>query len=140
MLKPGVWLALLPVFLGFGCTHIQKVTATEGSAFEAPYTSLGTIVVRENVKDLWDHEAGNALKETATLSLAKTPDRADLYKQALVRRLIKTAKDKYGAHAVINLEFWPDPSAQSFPEGLLHARGEMIRYQEFPKTQAVVNA
>ncbi len=134
MRKSWLWLAILPLFIATGCSRVQKVSALEGKGFEAPYVSLGTLVVQENVKDLWDLEARKVIKEAGTLSLADTATREAIYKKALAERLEKTAQQKYGAHAVIHLEYWPDPSGKTFPDGLLHARGEMIRYEEFAQS------
>jgi len=57
--------------------------------------------------------------------ITKTPPAAVL--------LMKAAKSSYGADAVINVEYWPDPESEGFPRGgTIYARGEMVRYLEFP--------
>lgn len=127
-MQKSLWIALLPcLILVTGCSRAGHVTAME-SGTSAAYESMGSLVVKEKAKDLWDMEAKKLLVETATLSLADTGTRADMFRQALSARLAETARKKYDAHAVINVTYWPDPSGDDFPEGEIFARGEMIRY------------
>lgn len=132
MQKSRVWIALIPcLLLVTGCSRSGKVVAVESDVSTA-YESIGTLEVKENAKDLWDLEARKLLVETATLTLADTSARADLFRKALTQRLAETARKKYDAHAVINVTFWPDPNGSEFPDGDIFARGEMIRYKKFP--------
>lgn len=127
-MQKSLWIALLPCLLLFtGCSRAGKVVAME-SGTSGAYESMGSLVVKEKAKDLWDMEAKKLLVETATLSLADTGTRADMFRQALSARLAETARKKYDAHAVINVTYWPDPAGDDFPDGEIFARGEMIRY------------
>lgn len=127
-MQKSVWIALLPcLFLITGCSRAEKVVAVESGA-SAAYESLGSLVVKEKAKDLWDLEAKKLLVETVTLSMADTGTRAEMFRRALSTRLAESARKKYGAHAVINVTYWPDPAGTEFPEGEIFARGEMIRY------------
>ncbi|MDP3921374.1 MAG: hypothetical protein Q8R76_11275 [Candidatus Omnitrophota bacterium] len=111
---------------------MEKVRATEKDS-DIAFISLGELEVSENAV-LLAPEAGmwSGIK-LMTFNLANTPSRADLYKKALRDKLASTAKKRYGAHRVVNVQYWPEPSNGEFPEGLIYARGEMIRYQPFPK-------
>ncbi len=127
-MQKSFWIALLPCLLFItGCSRAGKVVAQESGASLA-YESLGALVVKEKAKDLWDMEVKKVLVEAATLSMADTGTRADMFRQALSTRLAESARKKYGAHAVINVTYWPDPGGNDFPEGEIFARGEMIRY------------
>lgn len=120
-----------------GCARIEKVKATE-AAKEIPYHSLGTLEIKERAlipttaSPLWTGV------EVATLTLADTPSRGERYKRSLRSKLARLARIKYGADAVINVHYWPDPESKNFPQGYLYARGEMIRYQHFPVAQSSI--
>lgn len=128
-MQKAFWIALLPCLLfAAGCSRTGKVVASE-SGTSGYYESLGSLVVKEKAKDLWDLEAKKYLVEAVTLSMADTGARADVFRQALSARLAETASKKYNAHAVINVTYWPDPAGTDFPGGEIFARGEMIRYK-----------
>ena len=124
------------IFISFavasaGCARTEKVRAVE-TGIEVPYESLGTLEVRYKTNRISSAGTLNAVKEGATLTLADTPSRAERYKMALRSELARRAKKEFGAHAVIHVTYWPDLEASSFPDGYVHARGEMVRYTRFP--------
>jgi hypothetical protein len=45
-------------------------------------------------------------------------------------KLERTARNKYGADAVNNIQYWPSPDSDAKID-VLYARGEMIRYKKF---------
>ena len=117
-----------------GCARIEKVSAIEGTK-EIPYQSLGTLEVKQKAYTATPTSAFWTGVEVTTLTLANTPSRSNLYKNSLRTKLARLARKKYGADAVINVQYWPDPESKSFPQGYLYARGEMIRYEHFPGTE-----
>lgn len=140
MSKLKLYAAFLPlvIILAAGCSRSSRVIAVETGTPDASYQSLGSLQVVENAKDLWDQEAGRFLLEASTLTLADTGERAEMFRKALKDRLAETASKKYGADAVIHVTYWPDPESESFPEGNLYARGEMIRYIQYPKAATTI--
>ena len=52
-------------------------------------------------------------------------------KRLLDGKLVKAAKKRYNAEAVVNVQYWPDLSSEKFPQGKVYARGEMVRYKRF---------
>jgi hypothetical protein len=102
------------------------------SSPEKPYTSLGTLEVREKAGTLFFNRLGWTLAEAATLTRADTPSRADVLRSRARERLLRKARKNYGAHDVVSIEYWPAPESEYFPDGFLLARGEMIRYTPFP--------
>ena len=117
-----------------GCARVEKVRALEGDK-DVAYDSLGTLEVKRRVPFVRPTGILWSGVEVLTLSLAKTPSRADQYKKSLRSKLAQKAKKRYGADGVIKVEYWPDPASSRFPEGYLYARGEMIRYRKFPAAQ-----
>ena len=122
--------AMLVVFNG--CSRVEKVRATEEGK-GIPYDSLGTVEVKEKAYRLTPSAAFWTGVEITTLTFADTPSRGEHYKKYLRMKLEKVADKRYNADAVINVHYWPDPESNSFPDGYIYARGEMIRYQRFPK-------
>lgn len=114
-----------------GCARTAKVTAVEGGT-DIPYESLGTLEVREKVSRVSAAGAWYTGVEVVTLSLADTPARDERYKKKLRDLLAERAKTRYQADGVIGVRYWPDPSMDTFPQGYVYARGEMIKYTRFP--------
>jgi len=130
-MKNFVWvLAVTLSWAGMGCARVEKVVAQEGD-LDAPYYSIGVIEVREKAKRLTGARLAAVGAEIATLTRADTVTQSEQYLAALRRKLADIARRKYGAHAVIHVEYWPDPASKGFPEGYIYARGEMVRYQTF---------
>lgn len=48
----------------------------------------------------------------------------------LSKKIADQAHDQYGADAVANMTFWPEPGADAKLD-MLYGRGEMIRYKKF---------
>lgn len=125
----GVVVILLS-FLTSGCTRFQKVKAVEEET-DLPYDSLGQLEVQTKAYSitptgaLWDGI------ELLTLTFAPTPSRGERYKRILSTKLSRHAREHYGAHQVINVTYWPDPESRRFPEGIIRARGEMVRFRPF---------
>jgi len=135
-----LWITVLILAVScsfLGCSRTQKVTAYETGS-EIAYVHLGTLEVQEKAQDMDPRHAMMQGLEVATLTLADSPSRAEIYKASLRKKLAEVAKRKYGAHAVIHVTYWPDPSMDKFPEGKVFARGEMIRYKPFPEKEDVV--
>ncbi|HTL48734.1 MAG TPA: hypothetical protein VL688_11810 [Verrucomicrobiae bacterium] len=120
---------MILIFAFSGCARTEKVRAVEAPA-SAPYDTLGTLEVQERACRIAPVLTGMT-KEAVTLGRADT-SRAEMYKNKLKDTLARTAKNRYGANAVVNVTYWPDPASSVFPEGYIHARGEMIRYKKFP--------
>jgi hypothetical protein len=135
MRASGAAFIILALSLATGCARVEKVVAVE-SGSEIPYISLGTLEVKERISSFEPSQMVWGGVEVLSLSFANTPKRWEQYKKLMRRRLAELAKERYGAHAVINVVYWPDPSNSKFPEGYLYARGEMIRYQRFPQPAA----
>ena len=135
--------AFLVLFYLSGCTLFtrnQWVKAMEGVGPNVPpYDSLGTLEVKEFAPWLTVPAVLWTGVEVATLSFAKTPSRGDHYKRALRSELAYVASHQYGADAVINVTYWPDPDSKSFADGRIYCRGEMIRYKRFPQPEASEN-
>ena len=118
-----------------GCTHVERVKAIEGDA-SIPYDSLGTLEVKMSVPVLTSEQFYWTPVELLTLGFAHSPSQADSYKRLLQNELVKKARSNYDADAVIHVEYWPDLSSKKFPSGEMLARGQMIRYKRFPKSNA----
>ena len=103
------FLAFLPLMIFFGCSRTAKVVAIEGDKSDISYTDLGTLEIKMHAP---------ALRSS---------------RKILSSRLAALAHKRYGADAVIKVEFWPDPNSRKFPNGIIYARGEMIKYNSFPE-------
>jgi len=115
--------------VAFGCARYQKIQVIEGD-FDRPYKVIGSLEVKEKAEMVPDiYRAG---VELLSLGYVRYPDRGDSYKETLNRQLARKARDVYRADAVINVEYWPDPSSKDFPDGMIYARGEMIKLSKFP--------
>ncbi len=130
-LQTIVTLLFISLFLMQGCARVEKVRAMEGD-FKAPYDSLGTLEVKTKAPYLTLGGSFWTSVEAVSLGVAKTPSRGEHYKRRLRSKLAKIASRRYSADAVIKVIYWPDPESKRFPDGSIHARGEMIRYRSFP--------
>jgi hypothetical protein len=122
------------LFLITGCTRGEKVQAIEGESISA-YDSLGSIEVQVPACRFCISHPIWLMTKVFTLGFAGD-SRADLYKKSLARKLAKKAKKDHHADAVIMVRYWPDPNLDSFPQGKVFARGEMVRYKTFPGDNA----
>ncbi len=106
----------------------QAVRAVEGD-ISTPYKTIGTLEVKCNTGGL----AGIGKKSLQVLSLgAYDASSGESYRERLKTKLVKKASKHYGANAVINVHYWPNPDSGSFPNNTIYARGEMVRYTKFP--------
>lgn len=132
-MKTRILLAVFSIFYVFlmtGCARTELVRAVEGDDVPA-YNSLGTLEVKQLAPVVTAKGAFWTGVEAVTLGFAKTPSRGEHYKASLRSELAYLASHRYGADKVINVTYWPDPDSFSFPDGLIYARGEMIRYSRF---------
>ncbi len=114
-----------------GCSRVQKFNVTEADD-TVPYQNLGTLEVETAVPRTTVPAILWTSAEVMTATLIDSPERGDHYKALLRSKLGDKARRYYGADAVINVVYWPEPNAKGFPHGKLYARGEMIRYEKFP--------
>lgn len=119
------------------CIRTERVKAIEGSEDVPPYRSLGSLEVKQKAPYVTPGGILFTGVEILTLSFAKTPSRGDHYKRTLRAELAEIASKHYGADKVIHVEYWPDPDSNSFPDGYVYGRGEMIKYERFPKEEEV---
>ena len=108
-----------------GCTRTEKVSVLASETASRPAKSLGTLEVSQKTNPWAFVNWGSALKEILTLTLADTS-----YEARLNRKLIKKSK-KFGAEQIVNVKYWPELDSGKFPNGKVHARGEMVRYSRF---------
>ena len=120
--------------LSGGCTRLEKVKVAEEET-GLPYDSLGNLEVQTKAYTVTPLATFWNSIELLTLTFAPTPSRGERYKRTLRSKLVRHAREHYGAHQVIHVTYWPDPESRSFPEGVLHARGEMIRFRSFPPAE-----
>lgn len=116
---------LVSVFMGVaGCTHVEQRQAINGD-INQPYDSLGILEVHIRTNPWKPVNWWSDVKEVSTVSLADTS-----YDKRLRDKLVEES-EKYGADQVIKVEFWPPLDSKHFPDGKVHARGEMIKYRRF---------
>ena len=128
-------LLLVTAFVLTGCARVEHVKVLDAEPTQ-PYDSLGVLEVETPARLLGASNITYGAVEAMTLSFAKTPTFAEQYKQKLNEKLIKKARNHYNADALINVQYWPDMNQRSFPDGMIHARGEMIHYQAFPENSS----
>lgn len=134
------WAAFIVVMtLSMGCARVEKVRAVEGDG-GIPYETIGTLEIKEKAPLITGKGVLWTGVEVATLTMAKTPSRAEQYKKSLRKKLAKKARKNYGADGVVKVEYWPDPAQRSFPYGYVYARGEMIRYKKFPQPELTASS
>ena len=132
--NPALVSLIMVTALSMGCARVEKVRAIEGDG-SIPYETIGTLEIKEKAPLITGKGILWTGVEVATLTLAKTPSRAEQYKKSLRKTLAKKARKNYGADGVVKVEYWPDPALRSFPYGYVYARGEMIRYKKFPQPE-----
>lgn len=108
-----------------GCTRTEKVAVLTSEAPSRPAEPLGTLEVSQKTNPWAPANWGSALKEILTLSLADTSYQARLNKKLVER------SEKFRADQIVNVKYWPDLDSRKFPNGKVHARGEMVRYKHF---------
>lgn len=118
------------VLLTMGCSRTQKVISTQGD-LTASYQSLGQIeierhVPRASLKRMFQH-----VGEWMTFGKYEMPARSEYLQGLLDKKLVKAAKKRHGAEAVIKVQYWPDLNSEKFPSGKMYAKGEMVRYKRF---------
>lgn len=127
---PSIFIFIVGMALGPGCTQYQKVQALE-TTVTTPYESLGTLEVKAKALKPRPQQVLWAPVEMLTLGFAKTPSQADDFKKELDKQLVDKARKHYGADMVVNVRYWPPLDSSSFPKGTVYARGDMIRYLPF---------
>ena len=118
------------VFLGTGCSKTQKVVAIQGD-LTAPYQSLGQITVDRDVPRTSLKRGIQHVGEWMTFGKYRMPTQHEYLQGFLDKKLVKIARDRHGAEAVIKVQYWPDLGSKKFAEGKAYAKGEMIRYKRF---------
>ena len=116
------WVAgMMIVFLFAGCLLEKQMQIREGD-WVKPYESLGNIEV----------------KVLAAQSF--TFNKTKLYKRLLQRELRERSR-QFGAEGLAHVEYWPDLSGESFPDGFVYARAEMIQHKKFlDKVQSLTSS
>lgn len=114
-----------------GCSSSQKVVAMEGD-FNQPYESLGVLEVDREVPRIQYRRVFGQLWEWITIGHAENISREDYLRGLLDKKILKAAKKNHQAEAVIFMQYWPDLTSQKFPQGRIHAKGEMVRHKRFP--------
>ena len=127
-----LWPVLLSI-QNLSCARVQKVVAVEGDE-ATRYESLGMLEVKTKADVMSPQRLGWTTVKFGTLGFARTPSRGEIYKKKLDALLADKARKHYGADRVIHVAYWPDLNSNSFPQGLIYARGEMIHYQTFPES------
>lgn len=115
-----------------GCSRVQPVTVSQGGpSMTVPYESLGWAEVERNAPVIEYRRVGGQLLEWCSFGYFPNISHQEYLQGLLDRKLVKAAKERYGAEAVINTQYSPDLSAKNFPKGKIYARGEMVRYKRF---------
>lgn len=126
MIAVMMMVAALGVCLLTGCSPTQKVFATSGG-LDAPAEALGKLEVEVDVPRV----SFRCVGEWIVFNSCTDAGRGDYLKGLLDEKLVKTAKERYGAEAVINVQYWPDLGMAKFPGGKVYAKGDMVRYKRF---------
>lgn len=90
------------------------------------YDSLGMIEEKASLERRY--------MKVLTFGLVRKHSYRSLTKK-LSHRLEEMARDKYGADAVNNIQYWPAPDSDALVD-YLYARGEMIRFKKFGESTA----
>ncbi len=120
------------VLISAGCGRTQKVIATQ-DGFSAPHESLGGVEVSREAPMIQSKRLFGQLWQWATLGHYQNIAQEAYLQGLLNKKLIKAAKKTHQAEQVIDVKYWPELSAKKFPQGLIYAKGEMIRYKRFPE-------
>lgn len=113
-----------------GCSRVQKVIATQ-EGMTASYESLGVLEVNRKAPSLQCKRFFGKILEWVTFGHYKNVSQEVYLQRLLDKKLIKDAKKTHHAERVINVKYWPDLKAKKFPQGLIYAKGEMVRYKRF---------
>ncbi len=123
-------LAVLVVLAG--CSRVEKMVVTQDSkSLTIPYESLGWIQVDLKAPPVQYKRVAGQLGEWVSFGFIKNPSQEEYLQGLLNEKIRGVAKERYKAEEVINVKYWPELSANAFPEGRIGARGEMIRYRRF---------
>ena len=115
-----------------GCSHVEELVVTQDAkSLTIPYDSLGWIQVDMKAPPIQYERVAGQLGAWVTFGYIKNPTQEEYLKKLLNKKIREVAKERYKAEEVINVNYWPDLSANAFPQGRIGARGEMIRYKRF---------
>ncbi len=124
-------LAVLVAFSA-GCSRVQEMVVTQDAkSLTIPYESLGWIQVDLKAPPIQYARVAGQLGEWISFGFYRNPSQEEYLQNLLNEKIRGVAKERYKAEEVINVRYWPELSANSFPEGRIGARGEMIRYRRF---------
>jgi len=118
------------VFTMAGCSKTQKVVVMQGD-LTASYQSLGQIEVNQDVPRMSLKRGFQHLWSWMTFGCYHVPAQQEYLKGLLDKKIVKLAKNSYGAEAVIKAQYWPDLGSAKFPQGKAYAKGEMVQYKRF---------
>lgn len=126
--------SIMVVFLGMnaGCSSTEKVVAIQGD-FSKPYESLGTIEVDRRAPRIQSRRIFGQVWEWITFGYVENISQEAYLQGLLNKKILKAAQKNHQAEAVIQMKYWPDLSSPEFPQGLIYAKGEMIRHKRFPE-------
>jgi len=113
-----------------GCSRTQKVVAMQGDLGK-PYESLGSLEVDRKAPWIPYRRIFGQIGEWLTFGHAENISREAYLQGLLNKKILKAAKKNHQAEAVIHMQYWPDLNAKKFPQGLVYAKGEMVRYKRF---------
>ncbi len=127
-----VWVLAAVMVLGMnsGCSSSQKVVAMQGDLGKS-YESLGWVEVDRTVPRIQYRRIFGQLWEWITIGHVENLSREEYLQGLLDKKVLKVAKKNHEAEAVIHMQYWPDLAARKFPQGLIYAKGEMIRHKRF---------
>lgn len=115
-----------------GCTRTEKVVLTTGDVTTA-YEPLGEIQVEDSVSKFNFPNVFHFMGQMLIYNRYPTSGQSESLQGRLNKKLRKIARKRYGADAVINVHYWPDLNSAKFPKGMVYAKGDMVRYKNFPK-------
>lgn len=124
-MRKALAVALVAVLAG-GCAYAPKRLHLYRTDIEEPYTRLGAIEVK---LDPWAYyRPDQYLWQLLSLGLY-VPKRDPEFVKMQIDSELKRKARKFGADAVIKVEYYPDPQKELFKTGDLFAKGEMILFQ-----------
>ncbi|MBU9888696.1 MAG: hypothetical protein KTQ49_02355 [Candidatus Omnitrophica bacterium] len=128
--KIPVWGLVLLCVLSLGFSRVLGVIVTQrGASIVASYDSLGWVEASRKAPLIQYRRVGGTLLQWASFGYFRNPSQ-EVYLQGLLNKaLVKAAKKTAGVDAIINTEYWPSLNAGQFPQGRIHARGEMVRFR-----------
>ncbi|MFA7255570.1 MAG: hypothetical protein WC133_05690 [Candidatus Omnitrophota bacterium] len=114
-----------------GCSRVQKIVVTQGEISE-PSEPMGSIEVQRKAPRIPYRRIFGQLWEWVTFGHCENISREAYLQGLLNKKMLKDAKNDYNAEAVIHVKYWPDLTAKKFPQGLIYAKGDMVRHKRFP--------